>query len=477
VTRRELWTRAWRILGVAAVGAAGAWAALLLVGPLDYSLGPFEVTYYLRPGLGDTDISLPPFGRLTVDTHTGPLHFTAALESVDPDRTTEAFRSTDLEALARRMEAEALAAIRSHALRALGIGAAGALVGGLLTYRRRWRMAVAALVAGTLLLGSAEALARATYRPEAFLDPTFHGSLRVAARLLGPIRRASARIQEFRSEIARLAEETLSAYEGLTAGDAPSAEALTVLHVSDIHGSPLGMDFAEQLADSFGVDLVVDTGDITSFGTPLESAVVDEISSFRVPYVFIRGNHDSPAIEPEILAEGNAVVLDRETRTIEGLTIYGAPHPLYTPDPALDLNDEEIATALAEAGKALVEDVAASSEPPDLVAVHDNRMALGAQGLVPLVISGHFHQASQAVHEGTLYLRTGSTGGGGLDTFRSDVRPYPLSAEILYFEGTSPELVAVDLVELDPDTRDLTVDRELAVDLLGEEPVPGPSPS
>jgi hypothetical protein len=37
--------------------------------------------------------------------------------------------------------------------------------------------------------------------------------------------------------------------------------------------------------------------------------------------------------------------------------------------------------------------------------------------------------------------------------------------------------VAVDLVELDPDTRDLTVDRELAGELLGEEPVPGPSPS
>jgi predicted MPP superfamily phosphohydrolase len=464
-------------LRTTSVGIAGAWLALVIVGPLEYTVGPFEVTYYLRPGPGQTEISLPPFGRLTVDTHSGPLHFTAALQSVDPDRATEALRSGDLTELAGRMEAEAVEAIRTHAFRALGIGALGAGVLGLVLYRRRWRAAAAALLAGTLILGSTEGLARATYRPEAFLDPTFHGSLRVAARLLGPIRQASARIQEFRSEIARLAEETLTAYEGLAAADAPSAEALTVLHVSDIHGSPLGMDLAKQLAASFDTDLVVDTGDITSFGTPLEAAVVDEISSFRVPYVFIRGNHDSPAIEDDILDEGNAVILDGEARTIEGLTIYGAPHPLYTPDPGLDLDDEQIATSVARAGEDLVEDLTTSPEPPDIVAVHDDRMALAAQGLVPLVISGHFHQANQTVNEGTMFLRTGSTGGGGLDTFRSDVRPYPLSAEILYFEGSSPELVAVDLVELDPDTRDLTVDRELASELLGEEPVPGPSPS
>jgi hypothetical protein len=55
-------------------------------------------------------------------------------------------------------------------------------------------------------LGAATAAGWATYRREAFLEPEFSGSLEVAVELLGPIRRASGRLAEFRSEIERLAE-------------------------------------------------------------------------------------------------------------------------------------------------------------------------------------------------------------------------------------------------------------------------------
>jgi hypothetical protein len=54
------------------------------------------------------------------------------------------------------------------------------------------------------------------------------------------------------------------------------------------------------------------------------------------------------------------------------------------------------------------------------------------------------------------------------------VEPIPLGAEILYFEGTPPELVAFDRVSLDPETRDITVDRQL---VEPAESLPGPSPS
>jgi hypothetical protein len=62
--------------------------------------------------------------------------------------------------------------------------------------------------------------------------------------------------------------------------------------------------------------------------------------------------------------------------------------------------------------------------------------------------------------EGTLFLRSASTGGGGLDTFTAE-EPIPLGAEVLYVEGSPPRLVASDRVSLDPETRDITVDREL----------------
>jgi predicted phosphodiesterase len=470
VARKSL--RVFRVLAFPTVGVAGAWAALLILGPLQYTVGPFEMSYFLRPGPGQTDIALPPFGRLTVDTHTSPVSLTAALESVDPKRTEEAIRDTDLRKLADLIEAEALRALRTHALRALGLSAAGAGVAGLLVYRRQWRKILAAILGGVLTLGAATAAGWATYRREAFLEPEFSGSLEVAVELLGPIRRASGRLAEFRSEIERLAEKALDAYEGLAADRTPSQGAIVVVHISDIHASPLGMDLAQQLAESFEVDLVVDTGDITSFGTPLETAVTDRISAFGVPYLFVPGNHDSPAVADAIRDQPNAVVLENGSHTVAGLTIYGARHPLYTPDPLFDLSDEEIALAMSLSGRELAEDIVSAEEPPDIVAVHDDRMAAPVAGLVPLVLSGHFHESGQSFREGTLFLRIGSTGGGGLDTFTSDLKPYPLSAEVLYFDATSHALVAIDLVELDPDTRDLTVDRKLASELVADGPVP-----
>jgi predicted phosphodiesterase len=471
------WRRVARWLTVGAVGLAGAWAALLLVGPLEYPVGPFDVEYLIRPGPGRTDIGLPPFGRLSVDTHTAPLHLTATLVSVDPDQGAEAIRSSDIDTLAAAVEREGLSALRAHALRALAITVVGAASAGLLVYRTRWRVALAAAAAATILLGAAAGLAVTTYRPEAFLEPTYSGSLRTAARLLGPIREVGSRLEEFRSEIGRLAQETLAAYEGLSAGPSFSPDAVAVLHVSDIHSSPLGMDFAQQIADSFDVDLVLDTGDITTFGTQLETGILERISAFGVPYAFVQGNHDSTAVTAIIGGEPNAVILDGEAATLGGLTIFGAPHPLYTPDPGFDLSHEEIEEAVRQAGADLAEELDASAEPPDVLAVHDDRMAEAAAGLVPLVVSGHFHEASQRVVEDTLFLRTGTTGGGGLDTFRSEVKPYPLSAEILYFDGAPLGLVAIDLVELDPDTRNLSVERRLASDLQGVEPVPAPTPT
>lgn len=469
--------RLWRCLAFALVGVAGAWAALLILGPLQYQVGPFEVAYFLRPGPGQTDIALPPFGRLTVDTHTSPLRLTAALESIDPSRTRSAIVGADLEMVAGRLEDDALSALRAHALRAFGLTTAGAAFAGLLVYRRAWRKMAAATLAGTVTFGAAGVTTWATFSREGFLEPRFSGSLEVAADLLGPIRQASGRLTEFRTEIGRLAEKALIAYEGVAADESLGEDAVVVLHISDIHGSPLGMDLAQELAESFEADAVVDTGDITSFGTPLESGVIDRIPTFGVPYVFVPGNHDSPATTDAIETQPNATVLERGFRTVAGLTIYGARHPLYTPDPRFDLSDAEIAAAVLGAGEQLVEDIASAEKTPDLVALHDDRMASPAAGLVPLVVSGHFHQAGRTAREGTLFLRIGSTGGGGLDTFTSDVQPFPLSAEVLYFHAETRQLVAFDLVELDPETRDLTVDRELASELLGDGSIPTPSPS
>jgi predicted phosphodiesterase len=457
-TRSRLVGRLGGALLALLVGGGGAAIALLVAGGLRYPIGPFTVEFHALPGAAVTAIALPPLGEIHADTHLTPLTLRATLESVDPERLNALIQERSVESVVILVERVTREAIRSYAFRAAGIALVGSVLAALVIHRTNGRALLGAVASGLLLIVAAGATTWLTYRPEAFREPAYTGSLRLAPQLVGPIEEAGARIEAFRAELRRLVGGTVRAYGALAAQPAPSPAATVLLHISDIHASPLGMDFAQELAQTFDADLVVDTGDITSFGTPLESAVLERIPQFGVPYVFVRGNHDSAAVAGQIENLPNGDSLENEAVDVEGLTVAGAAHPLFTPDPNRSYTDEEIEAAVAEAGLDLAGVVA--SLKPDVVAVHDDRMAATVIGRVPLVLSGHFHRFDTEVVEGTLFLQVGSTGAGGLDTFVQD-EPLPLTAEVLYFEGSPPRLVAIDRVALDPETRELRVAREL----------------
>jgi hypothetical protein len=130
-----------------------------------------------------------------------------------------------------------------------------------------------------------------------------------------------------------------------------------------------------------------------------------------------------------------------------------------------------------------VQDVTAPPRPPDIVAVHDDRMAENAAGSVPLIAGGHFHENSATVRDGTLFLRVATTGGAGpTGGFQANGQQVPLSAEILYFRPAagdeSPELVAWDVIQQDTGSGDLTVARHVVTSEFGElSPSPAATPS
>ncbi len=78
--------------------------------------------------------------------------------------------------------------------------------------------------------------------------------------------------------------------------------------------------------------MVVDTGDINDWGSQPEASFVDSISTLRVPYVYIRGNHDSATTAAAVARQPNAIVLDEQVATVGGLTIAGIGDPRFTPD-------------------------------------------------------------------------------------------------------------------------------------------------
>jgi predicted phosphodiesterase len=470
-----------RIAGFAApvvVGVVGALTGMALWARTTVSMGPFQVLLASRFGKGVTVIDLPPFGRLTADTHFALLRFTATLQAVRINELTGITRSGGAERLVDQVQVDALHQVVPFAFRLLLVSLAGALILSLLAFRTRWRALGIAMLAAMLAVGGSEILAWQTYRPGALLTPSFSGSLALAPKLIGPARTAIDRIDNFRAELSRIVGGAARLYTQVQGGASPTGNEIKILHISDIHDSPLGLTFAKEVAAAFDVDFVIDTGDLTSFGTALEGGLIlSGVADIRRPYVFVRGNHDSSSLQADLRRAPNAIVLDGQVARVKGITVYGVGDPVFTPNRLALIDDAEIARRVRAAGEPLLAAVKAMPSPPDVVAVHDDRMAEAAAGYVPLVVSGHFHQASARTIDQTLFLRVGSTGGAGANVF-TQVGGIPLSAEVLYLSREVPHrLLAFDVIEQLPESGNLSVRRHLVEEEFGTLVPTPPSPS
>jgi predicted MPP superfamily phosphohydrolase len=473
----EGWRRWAGFLGTVLVGLFGAAIALQAFGRTTIDAGPFLIQLEADFGRSVTDISLPPLGRLRADTHSAPLHLRASLREVDVEALRDELRR-GIDSVAAEMERTTLDAAGRFGAQVILVGVAGAAALALVAFRNRWLAVLRATTAGLLAVTLSVVFAFVGFDPSAFQKPTYTGSLRLVPQLFGPVQGAIARVGYFRDELRRVVAGAARAYAAVESNPLGRGDEIRVLHISDIHLSTLGYAFAQELAKNFDVDLVVDTGDTESFGTPEEQFILREIPKFGVPYVFVRGSHDSKSFQTAVGRTDGAIVLDGDTAEVKDLSIYGLGDPYFVQQRGAPVADEEIEALVSSADPLIVADVGSLPAPPDIVAVHDDRMALDAAGLIPLVISGHFHENSVKVVNGTLFLRVGTTGGAGPTGFTAE-GDVPFSAEVLYFradDGGGNRLVAWDVVTQDPGTGNLQIARQLADDVVGGA-TPSPSPT
>jgi predicted phosphodiesterase len=233
-----------------------------------------------------------------------------------------------------------------------------------------------------------------------------------------------------------------------------------VLHVSDLHLNPAAWPIMRTVVEQYDVDVIVDTGDITDWGTGTESELyVGSIRLLRVPYVYVRGNHDSESVtQAAVAAAPNAVVLDDDVVPVAGLTFAGIGDPRFTPDQRTDPHTEDAAEvrqqAVVDSGAELAATIRSSGEPVDVAAVHDPLATGPLDGLAPLVLAGHTHERrvgpmfppaegeEEPEPEQTLMMVQGSTGGAGLRGLEGET-PEPLALSVLYFDQER-QLVAYD---------------------------------
>jgi len=446
------WPRSVLIAEILLVALVGCWLGTLVGGRVDVRVGPVQTEMSVVPSLtGDSVVAVPPLGRLSLDSHDGPLRLAAQVTRINTADARQIFNDpASLNGLPERVVADVRAGVLRLALRAGLAAVAGALLLGALVFRRRLRRA---LVAGGVAVGvvlASGGAAAATWNPEAINEPTYDGLLAIAPSVVGDARSIVADFEKYEQQLAKIVTNVSRLYDVTSTLPAytPDPSTIRLLHVSDLHLNPAAWEVIRSIAEQFDVDLIVDSGDITDHGSGAEDRFLDPIATLGVPYVFVRGNHDSIGTEAAVAAQPTAVVLGGDVREVAGLRILGAPDPRFTPDK--DTRDTDPPPSLEQVGEQLAATARAqpSTAPVDLVVVHDPEMGLPLDGPAPLVLAGHGHEREiRTLDQGTVLFEQGSTGGAGLRGLEGE-DPTPVQCSILYLNRETRTLQAWDDITL-----------------------------
>jgi len=432
------------VLVVALVGAVGG---LLVGGQVHQDVGPFRAEFRVQPSFtGQTEVVIPPLGSLILDSHDAPVTLSVRLAELDPKRTQQLLADPDaVNRASRTAVTDVESGLRRLVITATGSALLGAIVLSVLVFRRDVRRTAGVAVVTIGMLAGTAGLTYLTFNPRSIEEPRYEGLLVNAPAVVGDARRIADRYSEYRQELQRLVlnvsklyttVSTLPVYE-------PNQDSIRVLHVSDLHLNPSAFDLIATVSKQFNVDVVVDTGDITDWGSEREGRLyASGVGKVDAPYIFVRGNHDSMEIQKAVDEQPNAIVLDNDIGTVAGLTFAGIGDPRFTPDKTR--SDPYTDAALRLHGRKLLDTIKSHHRQVDVAMVHDLNSALPMDGTVPILLAGHTHQRSvRKLPGGSLLMVEGSTGGAGLRGLEQK-QPQPLELSVLYFDRTSRTLQAYD---------------------------------
>lgn len=370
----------------------------------------------------------------------------------------------------------------------LGLGAAATInlavrqLRGLPPRRQEWRHRARQFAAALVVVVLAAGFGRLTYNPDWVRQSRLTGTL--AAAQLFP-----DQLSQYYSTNSK-AFDVLGSVIGIQAALQQRIEAkktpdtaLRIMFISDMHLAAT-YPLVAQYVTSYGVDLIVDTGDETEFGTANELTphYLDGLRAITAttPMIWLAGNHDSPAVQavmrtvPGVRVLGSktpsangysvsAGELDAYGLTIAGLPdprVYGGPGPYGSDAPdvvgplerlavhqalglerssaasAAPASDPPTPAASLPSGRPTAGQGPTGSQPRDPVfdifATHEpiaaDELRTKLPGLIRQTDSGHVHKQNATGDiqdgDGNLDLVEGSTGAGGLDNIvRGTDRP------------------------------------------------------
>lgn len=267
--------------------------------------------------------------------------------------------------------------------------------------------------------------------------------------------------EELNSQLVGLAR--LIAAPAARVGDAVPAR-LTL--ASDLHSNLLVLPTIERAVNRGPLFFA---GDLTSSGSPFETALTQRIARIGSRLVFVTGNHDSDVLARRLAGAG-AVVLTEQGRLrsdgsygpvvvrIAGLRVagYADPFERRRTDGYRDRYDD--APPTRERRRRFADWLRPLVGQIDVVMVHSPGLAaLALRELranppdAPLAfLTGHTHRAMVQTFTNLLELNGGTAGGGGVGNF-DEGQPFGM-AVLTYSAGDGFHPLLADIVEIDADT-------------------------
>lgn len=192
------------------------------------------------------------------------------------------------------------------------------------------------------------------------------------------------------------------------------AKLVTVVVVSDLHCNVGMASLMHSVITLSRASLVLDAGDTTLDGTPVEQ-YCDTTFARAVPagvaLVTSPGNHDSDTTSKRYARSG-ATVLAGSVVTVDGIRILGDHDPSQT---RVGGGTTSVAgETVTDAGARLADVACADKTGVDLLLIHNPPVGQEAldRGCVPAQISGHYHVRTdpEVVGEGVRYISSTTAG-------------------------------------------------------------------
>jgi Icc-related predicted phosphoesterase len=444
----------------------GSLLSVYLFGPTSYDIQGASVYVFAEPAAeGKTVVDIPPFGNILANTHPLPLELHLRLDYVGTQLAQGIvnLNDTDLQIITT-VQKGLQDAMASFFWRQIAVGALGAALFTLLLWRLKIKHALLAGLAGALIIALILLGGFRDYDIEAFKEPEYTGVIAMAPQFIPEPSKLLAQLEEMKHQTRLMVFNMQSLFDSVKSlsllGNPEKDESVTkILLVSDLHSNPVGISFINGLAQNFDIDLIIDAGDLTDFGSPLETKVTDGLKELKIPYLFCPGNHDTPEISNFVRSINNTWVLDRDIIEVAGIRIMGVPDPLSTGSQVTEPDEQKWGDLAQEQMQYLITYAQEAKEMPDLLVVHNPQLTAEFTDCFPIIINGHTHSQQIRQTTNSIILNPGTSGAAGMrGLYTEDSVPY--SAIILYYKPSAGALAA-DTINYEPQSDRFYIERKL----------------